>query len=212
MAVHHQHGREAAAAQAGHFIECELARGVRVGAFGDRQVAPQFFGDLARSRHVASGPMADAHDMFADRRAAEPRIERRHARDFGGSDFGEFAEAAQSFVGQIAIVGLNSLQQRDGGFFGSACLGDSVFDERRRCYRGSWVLGSGCWMQSWGRPPGLRGSSRTRRRTTGAGQEHGCGCDEHPGHGVVAALARQAGDRSGVGPGDEVIGKQDCHA
>ena len=72
LVVDHQHRRQAAAAQAGHFVDREHAAADRCRRRpGIAQVPAQFFGDLPRAGHVARRAVADPDDVLADRRAAE---------------------------------------------------------------------------------------------------------------------------------------------
>jgi len=113
VAVDHENRRQATATQASHFIEGEPALGIGVGPVGDRQIAAQFVCDLPCAGDVTGGAMADAHHVLTNGRAPEPGIKRRCARDLGGRDFREFAYAEESFIGQIAVVGLDGLEEQD---------------------------------------------------------------------------------------------------
>ncbi len=88
--------------------------------------------------------MADADDVVADGRAAEAGIERRRAGDLGGGDLGELADAGEGFIGQVAVVGLDGLEDGHGGGGGAAFGGAELIDkgqvERRRgCGGGAGV-------------------------------------------------------------------------
>ena len=74
--------------------------------------------------------MTDPHHVLAYRRAAELRVEGRGAGELRGGDFRQLAEAAQGFIGQVAIVGLDGLQQPDGGLLAAALLGYYLVYER----------------------------------------------------------------------------------
>ena len=56
---------------------------------------------------------ADAENMFARRLVAEHVVEGRNTRDGGGGNLGQLAQALQRLLGQVAVMFLERLQDRD---------------------------------------------------------------------------------------------------
>ena len=126
MAVHGHDRSEAAASQAGHFVYREQAPSVGVGALGDGEMAAQLLGNLSRAGDVAGRSVAHSHHVFADGRAAELAVEGRRAGHLRGRNFSQLAEAVEGFVGKIAVVGLDGLEEDDGRFFAASFPGDEL--------------------------------------------------------------------------------------
>ena len=103
--------------------------GVGVGVGRDPEVAPQLLGDLLRPRHVAGGAVADPHHVASHRRAAELRVEAGRAGDLRRGDLGPLADAPQRLVGQVAVVGLDRLEDRDRRLPAAAEAGHELVDE-----------------------------------------------------------------------------------
>ena len=51
--------------------------------------------------------------MFARRLVAEHVVKGRNARDGGGANFGQLAQALQRLLGQVAVMFLERLENRD---------------------------------------------------------------------------------------------------
>ncbi len=150
--------REGAAAQAGDGFDGELAGLVGVLAGLDPQVAAQGVLDALRAGHMAGGSAAHANDILADGLMPEVVIERSHSRHGRRRDLRGLANAAERFLGQVAIVILNRLEDRDNrGRFAPNPLDGLVYkcelNGHGHPVRERWRL----WRARW---PGTRRSSR----------------------------------------------------
>ncbi len=108
------HGREGAAAEAGHGFDRELAIRIGIAALGNAELAPQRILDAFGAGHVTGGAATDTHNVPARGSCPEHVVERRHAAEGRGRDLRELADPAQSLLRKVAIVVLEGLQQRDG--------------------------------------------------------------------------------------------------
>ena len=91
----------------------ELARLIGVGAGGDVQMPPQGLLHPLRSGDVAGRAAADPQNMFARRLVAEHVVKGRNTRNGGRADVGQLAQARQRLLGQVAVMFLERLQNRD---------------------------------------------------------------------------------------------------
>jgi len=93
----------------------EAYPGVRIGvvAIGDLQGGLDRVADGLGALDVAGGPVADADHVLPHRLVAELGVERRDARHGGRRDVADLAQAAQRGLGQVAVVLLDRLEQRN---------------------------------------------------------------------------------------------------
>ena len=105
-------GREAARPDAGHPFDGERAGRVRVAAVRHVQRAPELGAHLDRAGDVACRAFAHPDGVRAGRREPELPVEGRHAGSLRGRDRARLADPPQGGVREIAIAGLNGLEDR----------------------------------------------------------------------------------------------------
>ena len=111
--AHFHHRRKRAATEAGDLFDGELLRRIGVGARRNAQAPSQCVLHPLRARDMASRAAADAENMFARRLVAKHIVESRNTGDGGGLNLGQLAEAHQDFLGKVAMMLLERLQNRD---------------------------------------------------------------------------------------------------
>ena len=156
-AVDLDHRGQRAAAEAGHLLDREQPFG-SVSPPGDPEVPLQGVLDQLGALHVAGRAVADADDVLADRLVAELRVEGGHALDRRRRDLGQPAHPLQGLAGQIAIVRLDRLEDRDHRLGATSQPLDGLVDELEIAVvhsHAGWVNdrgGPGC-IVSHGRRP-----------------------------------------------------------
>ena len=123
------HRREGAAPEARHLLDRKDLVRVGVVALGDAQVPIKGVVDDARAFDVAGRPDADADQVPPHRASAELRIERRHALDPGRRNVGNRAHPFERFLGQVAVLLLDGLEDGDDGVRSAADLPDRLVHE-----------------------------------------------------------------------------------
>ena len=111
-AIDHDHGGQAAAAEAGDLFQREET--IFAGfAVLDFQHVGHGLGDAFRSLDVTGGAVADADHVLAHWLQTELGVERGHAVDLPLGAVGLAGQIPQRFLRQVAIMALDVLKQRD---------------------------------------------------------------------------------------------------
>ena len=107
------HGRQHAAAKAGHLFDGEQALGVGVLSGGDLQVRAQRAVDRLRAADMTGRANAGLDDVAADGFVAEEMVERRNPGHGGGLDVRDLAKPLQRGGREPVPTCLHRLQKGD---------------------------------------------------------------------------------------------------
>ena len=121
LIVNGDDGRETARPDAGHAFDGERAGRVCVAALRHAQAAAELRTHFDGAGHVARGALADANDVRAGRRQPELPVEGRDAGGLRRRDRARLAHLPQRGVREVAIAGLNRLEDREERVAARAC-------------------------------------------------------------------------------------------